>query len=67
MTTLNIQIKIVREITKNVLYIIMDNINGCLNLPIFNNSEMDRHNLKHKTQINSFIKRGFEADHLDWD
>lgn len=45
----------------------MDNINGCLNLPIFNNSEMDRHILKHKTQINSFIKRGFEASNLDWD
>jgi hypothetical protein len=45
----------------------MDNINGCLNLPIFNNSEIDRHNLKHITQINSFIKRGFEAGNLDWD
>ena len=59
--------KIVREITKNVLYINMDNINECLNLPFFNSSEMVRHNLKHKTHINSFIKRGFEAGNLDWD
>ena len=57
---------IFREISKNVLYININIINGCLNFIFFNSSEMNRHNLKTLHTNKLMHKRGFNATQLHW-